>query len=209
MILVIMGGTIVANSVLPNILFQLLSLHECKVAIHVQNGTETKAKDDALISRIGSELQMSLLVQEADMDLSYETCMIGKACIVSFSEEALAGLHFEYRCKRPVKILLGSSYSRGYPEVDYQPIVFEFAPVVSLTETAFNSGMNVLCGKIPIKVMYVTLDTIIISTMCPGLEKSIEYDMFNKYENESLDTGLLPTCVPNLNVSNVKYLSIQ
>ncbi len=134
-----MTESLAANSVLPNILLHLLTLHECKVAIHILNGNQTQA-DLIFVNEIIYELPIPTLVQDISIDSSDETSVFGKACFMSFSETALVNVQYAYKRKRPIKILLGTTYYTPYEKTDYEPIIIESPPIISLKEATLSSG---------------------------------------------------------------------
>ena len=136
-----MMANLATNSIMPNLLMHLLSLHECKVVIHVQNENKTQL-DYSFITHIEHDLNVPFLVQDLSIDMSDETSIFGKACITSFSEAGLDQVSFVFRRKRPTKILLGNISTFSYPKLAYEPIIVENAPIISLIETSLSSSMH-------------------------------------------------------------------
>ncbi len=139
----IMAESFIANSVVTNLLMQIISLHECEVVIHVLNDNATQ-DEYSFISEMSFGVKASVLIQDLSVDMSLDTCPIGKACITSLSEDALANVAFTYPCKRPVKILLGSVYSVRIPKPDYEPNVVENPPVISIMNTSLSIGRHLI-----------------------------------------------------------------
>ncbi len=127
------------EAILFNVLLHLFTLHECKVIVYLPNINNTNV-DYEFITEISPLLNISLLVQNVDIDMSHELNMIGKACIMSFSESALSEFAFNNRQKRPAKILIGKIYSFKHTKPDYKPIIIEYPPVISVKEATFSSG---------------------------------------------------------------------
>ena len=125
------------TSVLSNVLLNILNLHECKVAIYILTANETRT-DDVFIDQVSLISNIPFWIQETNIDLSYETCPIGKACLMSISEETLGNVTFGQPCKRPMKILLGSLDTTENPKPDYEPLIVEYPPVISIFNTALS-----------------------------------------------------------------------
>ncbi len=122
------------SSMLPNILFHLLSLHECKFAIHVLSKNETR-NDNEFMSQFSAS-NASILVQDSNIDMSYNMNINGKACIMSFNESALEKVPFENRRKRPIKILLGGISTIRHDRTDYEPGIVEQPPIISILQAS-------------------------------------------------------------------------
>ncbi len=162
------------TSFILNVLFSILNLHECKIAIHILSGNETES-DYNFINQLSLISNVEIWVQDRNIDMSYETCKIGKACILSLSEEALGNVSFQHRCKRPVKILLGSFDTSEIPKPDYEPVIIEEPPVMSI----FTSSLST--------------STVIVTTKCPEIENEF---IATFYEEEM--SGTLSKCDPYL-----------
>ncbi len=131
--------SLASSSLLSNLLLHLVTLHKCKIAIHIPIGNRTQL-DDTFVHEVLYNLPVSTLVQDLSIDSSYETSVFGKACFTSFSKSALEQVQYIYRQKRHVKILLGDVYNTPYPKPDYEPVIVENPPVISLTESLLSSG---------------------------------------------------------------------
>ena len=130
------------NLLLPHILLNILTLHKCKVGIHIKSFNQTSIGTQ-FMAEIASITDMAFIVQDSSLDMSYDTNGFGKACLTSFSEKALDTVKFEKRFKRAVKILLGAISEIEYSKTDYRPTVIEYPPIVSIMSimtTASSSG---------------------------------------------------------------------
>ena len=195
-----MDESLIINSLLPKVLLHVLTLHECKVGIHVTSPNKTTI-DNRFMSEIIPATGISIVVQDSSLDLSYETN--DKACITSFSERALDEISFNNRHKRPIKILLGNFSKTNYAKPNYRPIVIEQPPLVSITTASYSSS-NIASLKAMACLIVFISDTFMVTTLCPEVNKTVTKPFYFSEEFKELDK--LPTCIPDLTVSTNKTL---
>ena len=130
---------VLTMNLIPNLLLNLLSLHECKVAIHILSEIETQLDNELLSETIGD---WNVFVQDSNVAITSEVIFSGKACIMSFSKSALLNITFTMRHQRPVKILLGDIYTQSYKKPEYEPVLVELPPIVSVKNALFSSSKS-------------------------------------------------------------------
>ncbi len=124
-------------------------------------------------------------------DVLIRTPNLGKACISSYSEDALSTVRLPFT-HRPIQILLEKMWTQFDLNLDYEPLKVEQPPKISLIELA--PGTEMLSSYDSYSIYTYCLDVVNLVTICPEYKNPFSVLIYN---NKFASNGSLESCSPN------------